>query len=48
MLGSRKVSQDICASTCAWIPLVPLDREWTDEQVCEHLSIDRSLYESDR
>jgi site-specific DNA-methyltransferase (adenine-specific) len=33
MLSLRKVSQDINAQTCKWIPLPPLDRVWTDETV---------------
>jgi site-specific DNA-methyltransferase (adenine-specific) len=44
MLSIRKISQHINESVCKWIPLVPLDRVWTDGAVCEHLEIDRSLY----
>jgi site-specific DNA-methyltransferase (adenine-specific) len=39
MLTIRKVSQDISKSTCKWIPLVPLDREWNDEQVFQYFKI---------
>ena len=44
MLSIRKISQDISENTCLWIPLVPLDRIWTDEAVCEHLDIEQSMY----
>jgi hypothetical protein len=44
MLSIRKISQDISENTCKWIPLVPLDRIWTDNSVCEYLKIDQSLY----
>lgn len=36
MLAMRKISQDINEHTIKWIPLVPLDRTWTDEQVYRH------------
>lgn len=36
LLSIRKISQDINKSTIRWIPMVPLDREWTDEKVFEH------------
>ena len=45
MLSIRKISQDISENTCKWIPLVPLDREWTDDKICEFLSIDKKLIE---
>ena len=44
MLSIRKISQDISENTCKWIPLVPLDRVWTDDKVCEYLKIEKSLY----
>lgn len=44
MLSIRKISQDISENTCKWIPLVPLDRTWNDEKVCEYLNIRRELY----
>jgi site-specific DNA-methyltransferase (adenine-specific) len=44
MLSIRKISQHINANVCKWIPLLPLDRAWTDESVCEYLNIDKSLY----
>jgi hypothetical protein len=44
MLSVRKISQDISENTCKWIPLVPLDRIWNDDKVCEYLKIDSNLY----
>jgi site-specific DNA-methyltransferase (adenine-specific) len=44
MLSIRKISQDISENTCKWIPLVPLDRTWNDEKVCEYLNINQDLY----
>lgn len=44
MLSIRKISQHINANVCKWIPLLPLDRTWSDESVCEYLNIDKSLY----
>ena len=39
MLYLRKNSQDICESTCKWIPLPSLNKEWTDEEVYKHFKI---------
>tara|TARA_B110000285_G_C15135763_1_gene626767 strand:- start:123 stop:4352 length:4230 start_codon:yes stop_codon:yes gene_type:complete len=36
MLSIRKVTQDISGNTCKWIPLVPLDRIWSDDKVKEY------------
>jgi site-specific DNA-methyltransferase (adenine-specific) len=44
MLSIRKLSHNISGDTCKWIPLVPLDRIWTDDLVCDYLKIDKSLY----
>jgi site-specific DNA-methyltransferase (adenine-specific) len=44
MLSIRKISQDISENTCKWIPLVPLDRTWTDDKVCEYLKIEQTMY----
>jgi hypothetical protein len=44
MLSIRKISQDISENTCKWIPLVPLDRIWTDDKVCEYLKIEQAMY----
>jgi len=39
MLSLRKASQDISESTCKWIPLPPLNKEWTDEEVYKHFKL---------
>jgi len=39
MLSLRKSSQDISESTCKWIPLPPLNKEWTDEEVYKYYKI---------
>jgi site-specific DNA-methyltransferase (adenine-specific) len=44
MLSVRKISQHINGDVCKWIPLVPLDRIWTDEKVCEYLKINQDMY----
>jgi len=44
MLSIRKISQDISENTCQWIPLVPLDRTWSDDKVCEYLKIEQAMY----
>jgi site-specific DNA-methyltransferase (adenine-specific) len=44
MLSIRKISHNLCKDTCKWIPLVPLDREWTDDAVCAHFGIDQASY----
>ena len=33
MLSIRKNTQDISASTCKWIPLPPLNKKWTDDEI---------------
>jgi len=44
MLSVRKISQHINGDVCKWIPLVPLDRTWTDDKVCEYLKIEQTMY----
>jgi hypothetical protein len=39
MLSLRKSSQDINLSTCKWIPLPPLTKEWTDEKVYRYFKL---------
>jgi hypothetical protein len=39
MLSIRKNSQHTSASTCKWIPLPPLNKEWTDEEVYKHFKL---------
>jgi hypothetical protein len=39
MLSLRKISQDISFSTCKWIPLIPLDKEWNDNDVYKYFNL---------
>jgi hypothetical protein len=39
LLSIRKISQNISSDTCKWIPLPPLDKEWTDEEVYKHFKL---------
>ena len=39
LLASRKMSQQINKTTCSWIPLVPLDRIWTNTSVEKFLNL---------
>ena len=39
MLSLRKSSQDISASTCKWIPLPSLNKEWTDDEVYKYFKL---------
>jgi hypothetical protein len=39
MLSLRKISQDISENTCKWIPLVPLDRQWSDKQIYNYFKL---------
>jgi hypothetical protein len=41
MLSLRKISQDISKSTCKWIPLPPLNKEWTDNEIYEHFQLSK-------
>jgi site-specific DNA-methyltransferase (adenine-specific) len=36
LLSLRKSSQDISEATCKWIPLITLDKEWTDNKVYKY------------
>lgn len=38
-LSLRKTSQHIKPDTCKWIPIVPFDREWTDELLFEYFNL---------
>jgi site-specific DNA-methyltransferase (adenine-specific) len=40
MLGVRKMSQHISPDTCKWIPLLPLDRIYTDDYVNNYFNLD--------
>jgi site-specific DNA-methyltransferase (adenine-specific) len=39
LLSLRKSSQDISEATCKWIPLVPLNKEWNDEEVYKYFKL---------
>ena len=39
LLSLRKISQHIKPDTLKWIPMVPFDREWTDEQLFEYFDL---------
>ena len=39
LLSIRKISQHIKPSTLKWIPMVPFDRKWTDEQLFEYFNL---------
>lgn len=39
LLSLRKISQHIKPDTCKWIPMVPFDREWTDEQLFDYFNL---------
>lgn len=39
LLSLRKVSQSIKPDTCKWIPIVPFDREWTDELLLDYFNL---------
>ena len=40
-LSLRKSSQDISESTCKWIPLPPLNKEWTNEKIYEYFKLSK-------
>ena len=39
MLSLRKISQDISESTCKWIPLPSLNKEWKDDEVYKYFKL---------
>ncbi len=39
LLSLRKISQNISSDTCKWIPLPPLNKEWTDEEVYKYFKM---------
>jgi 16S rRNA G966 N2-methylase RsmD len=39
LLSLRKISQNISSDTCKWIPLPPLNKEWTDDEVYKHFNL---------
>jgi hypothetical protein len=39
MLSLRKISHNLCESTCIWIPLVPLNKLWTNTDVYKYFKL---------
>ena len=39
LLAVRKITQQINNTTCSWIPLLPLDRIWTDKKIITFLKL---------
>jgi site-specific DNA-methyltransferase (adenine-specific) len=39
MVSLRKIDQHISESTLKWVPLPPLDREWTDAKVAKYFGV---------
>jgi len=39
MLSLRKSSQHNNEDVCKWIPLPPLNKEWTDDEVYQHFKL---------
>ena len=39
MLSLRKNSQLISTNTCKWVPLVPLNKEWNDNEVYTYFKL---------
>ena len=39
LLSIRKISQNISSDTCKWIPLPPLNKEWSDEEVYKNFKL---------
>jgi hypothetical protein len=44
MLSLRKIDQHISEATLKWVPLPPLDREWTDEKVARYYGLNAKVY----
>jgi len=38
-LKLRKNTHNISSDTCKWIPLVPLDKQWTDNDIYKHFNL---------
>ena len=39
LVSLRKISQHTKPDTCKWVPIVPFDREWTDEKLFEYFGL---------
>jgi site-specific DNA-methyltransferase (adenine-specific) len=44
MLSLRKIDQHISEATLKWVPLPPLDREWTDEKVAKYYGLNAKIH----
>ena len=44
MLSLRKIDQHISEATLKWVPLPPLDREWTDAKVAKYYGLNAKTY----
>nr|QBR99131.1 putative site-specific DNA-methyltransferase [Faustovirus mariensis] len=44
LLRLRKTTQIMCADTLKWIPLPPMDREWTNESLSEWIGLSHDEY----
>lgn len=44
MLSLRKIDQHISEATLKWVPLPPLDREWTDAKVAKYYGLNEKTY----
>jgi hypothetical protein len=42
LLSLRKNSQDISESTCKWIPLPPLNKIWTNDDIYSHFKLTKN------
>jgi len=42
LLSLRKSSQDISESTCKWIPLPPLNKEWNDDEIYKYFKLSKN------
>jgi site-specific DNA-methyltransferase (adenine-specific) len=39
LVGLRKIKQDVTSDIFKWVPMIPFDREWTDEQLFEYFNL---------
>ena len=39
LLSLRKIDHTVKPDTLKWIPIVPFDREWTDEMLFEYFEL---------
>jgi len=44
MLSLRKIDQHISEATLKWVPLPPLDKEWTDAKVAKYYGLNAKVY----